>query len=278
LKHSALLAAALVLGFAPAADADTRAKLFPLSSSGLPKSLAGAPAELTRVLARSLGAETTTVPIEDAADLIECSLTQNSCLEAIATSVGVTRILFGRIERRDGSVIVKLTSYEAGKGETAREITISGETADELATSLEDTLTLVKKEPVEDPPIVVTDPPPPLESTGGVTSGTWAMVIGGGAAVGVGVGLVLSANSLRTQVERAPTETREDIAFLLGLEKAGQQRMKIGGALMVVGGVVGTIGVIRMIAQNKSPNREEPRFDVVPESGGASVWFSMGWR
>jgi hypothetical protein len=276
LKRSVLLAAALVFGFAPAAHADPRAKLFPLSSSGLPKSLKGAPAELTRVLARSLGAETTTVPIEDAAELMECSLTQKSCLEAIANSVGVTRILYGRIETgTDGSVVVKLTSYEAGKGETAREITISGATADELATSLEDTL--VKKEPVE-PPVVVTDPPPPLASTGGVTSGTWAMVIGGGAALGVGVGLVLSANSLRTQVERAPTETREDIAFLIGLEKAGQQRMKIGGALMAAGGVVGTIGVIRMIAQKKSPKPEEPRFDVVPESGGASVRFSMGWR
>jgi hypothetical protein len=276
LKRSVLLAAALVFGFAPAAHADPRAKLFPLSSSGLPKSLKGAPAELTRVLARSLGAETTTVPIEDAAELMECSLTQNSCLEAIANSVGVTRILYGHVETGNGGVVVQLTSYEAGKGETAREITISGETADELATSLEDTL--MKKAPVEEPPLVVTDPPPPLASTGGVTSGTWAMVIGGGAAVGVGVGLVLSANSLRTKVERAPTETSADIAFLIGLEKAGQQRMMIGGALVAVGGVVSTIGVIRMIAQKKSPKPEEPRFDVVPESGGASVRFSMGWR
>lgn len=283
MTRSVVLAAALILGFAGRAHAESRAKLFPLGSTGLPKSLRGAPAELTRVLARSLGAEAVFVPIDDAAGLIGCSLTQASCLESIASSVGVSRILFGSIEARDdGAWMVKLTSFEVGKGESARSIAIDGDTADELAASLEDALETAAKPAdakdkiVDDPPIVVTDPP--AVTDGDVTSGTWAMMIGGGVAAGIGAGLVLSANSLRAQVERAPTGTREEIAQLIALETAGQQRMKIGGVLMVAGGVVGTIGVIRMIVQKRSTRPEEPRFDVVPEAGGASVRFSMGWR
>jgi hypothetical protein len=279
LKRTLLAAGIVICSVAAApARAETRSKLFPLSSQGLPKSLKAAPAKLTRVLARSFNAETTTVPIDDAAGLIGCSLSARTCLEEIASSVGVSRIVFGRVEARDEGAMVKLTTFELGKGESSRSIAISGTTADEMVDSLREALDVTAEKPTETRSIEVPLVDPPPAASGGVTTGTWAMVIGGGVTAGVGIGVFVSANSLRTQVRTVPRETVEEIQHLKALEKAGRTRVQIGGALMAIGGVVGTIGVIRMIVQKKSSRPEQPRFDVVPENGGASVRFSMEWR
>ncbi len=192
--------------------------------------------------------------------------------------MGVSRIIFGRIEATDDGYTVKLTTFETGKGDTQRSISISGTTADELSDSLRDAIDAAGKKPepreiVTSLPIIPSQP----EDSSGVTTGTWAMVIGGGITAGVGLGLLVSANSLRAEVARAPTATLDDVDRLVQLETAGKARVKIGGALTAVGGVVATIGVIRMIAQKKS-RPEQPRIDVVPESGGASVFFTMGWQ
>jgi len=232
--------------------------------------------ELTRVVARSLGAETTTVPIEDAAELMECSLVDRKCLEAITRSVGVKTIVFGRIERGDDGTVVKLTTFDVGKGESQRSIEITGDTVDAMGDSLRDALD-AKPAPTALPPRVI-EAPLPAQPSGGVTTGTWAMIVGGGGTLAVGVGFVVSANKLQRQVQQAPTATRTDIQNLVALETAGRQRMQIGSVLAAVGGVVTTIGVIRMVVQKRRARPDEPRLDVVPESGGASVVFSMGWR
>lgn len=271
------LVTALVL-YAGTAHADSRSKLFPLSGSGLPKSLKAAPGELTRVLSRSLGAEAATVPIEDAAALMECSLTDADCLEAIAKSVGVKTILFGRIERDRDGITVKVTTFTIGKGETQASYAITGDSAEAMSDSLRD-----KLEPKEEPPPPPTrtidpTPVPPTEPSAGVTSGTWGLVIGGGATTAVGLGFLVSANSLGAQVRRAPTQTREQIERLVALETAGRQRMQIGAGLTAIGGVVTTVGLIRMVVQKRKARPDEPRLDVVPESGGASVMFTMGFK
>jgi hypothetical protein len=254
--------------------------LFPLSSQGLPRSLEGAPDELTRVLARSLRAETARVSIEEAAQMLDCTLDQRSCLESIASKMKVKRIIFGSVKGTDDGAMVKLTEFEIGERETERSIDISGETADEMADSLREAVDTDGKAKTDEKRIILETTPveqTPAES-GGVTTGTWAMIIGGGITTGVGAALLVSANNLRAQVSRAPTGTREEIDRLRALETAGRARVQIGGAMLAVGGVVTTVGIIRAIVQKRSPRPEEPRFDVVPESGGASVFFTMGWR
>ncbi len=276
----AAVATAIVLCTIGSAHAESRSKLFPLSSSGLPRSMKGAPAELTRVLSRSLGAESTTVPIEDAAELMECSLTDRSCLEAIAKSVGVKTIVFGRLELRRGGAVVKVTTFDLGKGESQRTITLTGDTTDDLGESLRDALE-GKDEPPPPPPkpriIDLPAPTPPATSTG-PTTGTWALIVGGGITTGAGVALLVSANSLRARAARAPTETHTDVERLLAIEKAGTARTQIGYALTAAGAVATTIGVIRMVRQKRASRPEQPRLDVMPESGGASILFTMGWR
>lgn len=277
MKSSCALGSVIVLATLGTAHAESRAKLFPLSSSGLPRSMKGTPGELTRVLSRSLGAEATTVPIEDAAELMECSLADRACLEAIAKSVGVKTILFGRLERDRGTIVVKLTTFDTSKGESQRTFELAGDTAEALGESLRDKLEV---KPVEPPPTtrtidVLPPPPPPAR---GVTPATWGMVIGGGVTLGVGLGLLVSANSLRVEVATAPTETRADIDRLVALETAGRMRMQIGAGLTALGGLVTTIGVVRMVVQKRRTRPDEPRLEVIPEAGGASVWFSMGWK
>ncbi len=277
MKRSCALA--LILALASTAHAESRSKLFPLSSSGLPRSMKGAPGELTRVLSRSLGAEATTVPIEDAAALLECSLVERSCLEAIAKSVGVKTILFGRIDRDDGVVVVKLTTFETTqKRESQRTFELSGDTAEAMGDSLRDKLEVKPVEPPAPTRTLDVLPPTPAATGGGVTPATWGMVIGGGATLGVGLGFLVSANSLRAKVATAPTETRTDISRLVAMENAGRARMQLGAGLTALGGVITTIGVVRMIVQKRRARPEEPRLEVVPEAGGASVVFSMGWK
>ena len=271
------IATAIVLCAIGSAHAETRTKLFPLSSSGLPKSMKNTPAELTRVLSRSLGAEPTTVPIEDAAELMECSLTDRACLEAITKSVGVKTIVFGRLELRRGGAVVKVTTFDLGKGDSQRTITLIGETADDLSDSLHDALD-GKEEPPIKSRVIDTPPPTPAATPTGPTTGTWALIVGGGVTTGVGVALLVSANSLRARAARAPDETRLDLERLLAIEKAGAARTNIGYGLAATGAIVTTIGVIRLVMQKRATRPEEPRLDLVPESGGASVRFTMGWR
>ncbi len=253
--------------------------MFPLSASGLPKSIKSAPAELSRVLSRSLGAELTTVPIEDAAELIECSLTQKPCLEAIARSVGVTTIVFGRFEMHAHTAIVRLTSFALGKGESLRTFELDkADDVDAMVKSLEDLLEEAAH-PHETPaPVIPLDPRPAPASSSGPTSGTYGMIVGGGIGAGAGLAFLVSANAIRATIDRSPANTRDDIDRLIALEKVGKSRTQVGGVLLAVGGVVATIAIVRMVVQRRRSQPEKPMIDVVPEKGGASVLFTMGWR
>ena len=124
----AWLAIAVALCLATPARAEGVTTIFPLSGP-LPKSLKGASGELTRVLAKSLGAEVANVPIEDAAELMECDLGQKSCLTNIAKSVGASTIVFGRIERRGDGIAIALTTFD-GSSEHKSRYAIEGDIAD----------------------------------------------------------------------------------------------------------------------------------------------------
>jgi hypothetical protein len=261
------------------------AKIFQLSGPSLPASLKTAPEKLTQVLATAFGAKVSIVSIEDAADMVNCSLTAQSCLEDIASKAAVKRIIFGRVDARDDGmgatsmVVVKLTMFDAAKGEQQRNFTLAGDTTADLVTALEEKLDLAAK-PEEKPTKVEPKPTPAQPSpttSGGVTTSTWVMIVGGAVTMGGGFALIGSANGLRRQVAQAPTDTLADIDRLRQLETAGRQRMQIGAGVAALGGVITTIGVVRLVMQKRS-QPEKPMLDVVPENGGAMVTFRMGWR
>ena len=159
MKHSfhegtcSLVAALLVLAASASASADrAKVKVFPFGESGVPRSLKDAPSELSRVLARSLHAELGTVPIEDAAGVLECDAGERSCLRKIAAESRVDTIVFGRLHFHDGDGEIELTEFD-GTSEKRRTITIMGDDVDALVSSLEDKLVI--KPP---PPPTVTPP------------------------------------------------------------------------------------------------------------------------
>ena len=293
---AAVLAATFV---APGAEArpagDT--KVFPLSGTQLPGRIKDAPEVLTDAIARKLDADVASVPIEDAAGLIECELTARSCVAAVADSVGAKRIVFGTVTgRAGGGATVRLRWYEDGGAEDDRSFVLTADTSEQLADQLvrriEGVLTEGKPEPIDPPkppnkpvdkpvgkpprdPGTTLDPfADPIDRPGGTSTGTWALVIGGGAATATGVALLIAANNLHDDVDNAPTENRDDFDDLLAIERAGKLRARIGGALVIAGGLATTYGIVRMFGERKRGARERTSVQLVPERGGASFVFS----
>ena len=292
MKSTWLIAVVICLSVPARADGVT--KVFPLSHKALPDALKTAPAELTRVLAKSFGAEIANVQIEDAAELKECNVGSAKCLNVISRSVGASKIIFGRLDRRDGGYTVALTTFDAVEGERLADYLIKGDSPEALAASLAEKLDKVAKpklridEPapvkIEVPPATPDEPREPVEpvdeeqaARGRVTKGTWGMIIGGGIAVAAGTVFVVSGRSLNEDIKHAPATTLEEIRQMQALEDRARSRFRIGGALMIAGGAVATVGVIRAVMQRRAPSHEQPMVDVVPEVGGASVLFTVGW-
>lgn len=282
------LVAALVMLAAATARAEST-KMFPLAGTG------DTPKEMTHAIARVLHGDVATVSIEDAAGLLACDATETECLEAVARSVSATRIAYGSLRTTPDGVEVTLVWLDkTGRHEHA--FALAGATTEDLVSDLVDQAREVfdgkkrkpptsRLEPTFDPPsprpetAPVGDPPPEHPTaSGGPTTGTWAILISGLGVTCVGAGFLVAANSLRGEVNSAPTETSEDFDHLLALENAGRLRTEIGAGLMIAGGVTTAIGVVRMVIQKqRATAREHSRIQVKPESGGASVVLSWRW-
>src|SRR5262245_10105953 len=259
----------VVIGTAGLASAESPTKVFPLTGHRMPKPLTKAPETLTRALAKSAGGEVTSNRIEDLAD---CDLDTDPCLESVMAAVHARRIVYGSIvNRAEGGVIVRLTWFDG----TAREqkLVLTGDTPEDLADQLVYGLTegamknkdqqpklkvpkaIAKHTPrTPDPETPEAELPPGIEKVETTNNkddynGTLTIgLIGGGAAVTlIGVGFLVSANSLKGEVERAPTDTYSDLAYLASLERAGKLRTEIGAGLMIGGVAAGAVGVWRMM-------------------------------
>ncbi len=268
-----------LLALTGAAQADEpTTRVFPLSGRRLAAPLSDAPAVLTRALAKSLDADVASAPIEDAAGLLECDLTEASCLQAVARSVGAQRIVFGTIEARPSGATVRLTWFELSTGRRERRFVVESETTKALTDQVIATIEHREvHEPGDAPVPPITTPYVDATLAHGPTRTTWAMLGGGLAAMGLGAGVLLSTQGLRDQVRRAPRDSIDDIHRLVVLERRGQTRSRIGGVLVLAGAAATTIGVVRYVVQRKHAQREN-MIDVVPESGGASVVFTTGFR
>jgi hypothetical protein len=278
-----LLSCVFVVLSAGVARADEKATVvFPLSGALLKDPLMDAPDVLTRTLAREVSGTVAASPIEDQ---VGCDLHLDTCLKTTLRSAGAARIVFGTVTGRlRGGVILRLTYFDR-EGEQQKRFVLTGETTDTLSRELSHDLnpsitisaTPPKKDPKGkeigslDPPI---DQPEDHPAPGKVSSSTWGMIGGGGGAFVIGIGLVISAYGLKSDVNNAPTDTLDQLEHLQALERAGSLRMKIGGVLAVAGGAVATVGIIRMVMQRRKP----PVLDVQPEAGGASLVLTLGWQ
>jgi hypothetical protein len=295
-RFSIVVAAVIVASASPAV-AGSKLKLYTLSSTGLPRALREAPTELTRVIGKSLDATAQMTSIDDVATVLNCAAPEDRCLELVAQQAQTRRLVFGHIEPdpETRGVIVKVKTYTVGKSTVVKRYLLEGSTVEELAADLAKQLEPAKAaKPVEptpdpDPPVkrVPTEPTPqgPTDGVKGPLSRTTlVLLIGGGVVAAGGGGLLLAANALRDDIARAPTDTREQIEQLLALENAAKLRSRAGVGLVAVGGVALAIGIYRAVKERRSgttnaaPNPTDPVIDIVPEAGGATMWFRMGWK
>jgi len=257
--------------------------VFPLSGALLKEPLTDAPDVLTKTLAREMSGVVAASPIEDQ---VACDLRVETCLRSTLKSADAGRIVFGSVTGRlRGGVIVKLTTFDR-EGEQQRRFVLTSETSEmlsrELSHDLNPDLVPMPSRPRESGQPSGSPTQPGLDMpvdtdkpAGKVSSTTWGLVGGGSAALVIGAGLVISAYGLKSDVEHAPTNTRDDLIHLQSLENAGSLRMKIGGVLAVAGGAVATVGIIRLVMQRRA---KPPAVDVQPEAGGASLVLTLGFR
>ncbi len=285
LKWIAIIVSALVAIASPAA-ADKRAQVFPLSGSGLPDKLATAPTTLTKAVATAISGTVASVPIEDAAGLLECDPENSTCLAAVAKSLGVERLVFGTISYHAGGKLkVTLTRFDVGPDRQQQTFELAGGTAEQLATELVKASTPLFGGVVieEDPRTPPTGPGPerPIEDKpvpGRITTGTWALV-GGGVVLAVsGVVMLASAQSIKRDVQNAPTDSLDDIRRLRALEDKGVQRTLIGNVLLIGGGAALAVGVVRAVIQRKATRAaavDDPIVQPVLTEGGAMIMLTV---
>ena len=280
----AVLGCALLVVAGPA-RADVPTLVFPLTAGTLPAPLAGAPDRLTRALAGSIDATVARVPIEDAAGLLECDPEATACLEAVASSMGAGRIVFGTIATSPGAtLVVTVTRFDPGPARQQRTFELREDTVDELSAELVRAAAPLfgrsaprVAEPTRDPAPAPHPPPVDEPPRGAVTPGTWAILGGSVAVTGVGVGFWLSGYGLRSEVEAAPRATREELEALIALEDTGRLRTRLGGVLTAVGGVALAYGVYRVIVDRRRPaDRDRLVVTPVPLEGGAALVLTLG--
>lgn len=286
LHRISIIVCALVAIASPA-YADKRAQVFPLSGSGLPDKLATAPVTLTKALATAINGSVASVPIEDAAGLLECDPENSTCLAAVAKSLGVERLVFGTISYHVGGKLkVTLTRFDVGPDRQQQTFELAGGSADQLATEL-----VKASSPlfggvtiVEDPKLDPKPGPGPEKPVadrgvpGKITTGTWALVGGGTVLAASGVVMLVSAQSIKRDVQNAPTDSLDDIRRLRALEDKGVQRTLIGNVLLIGGGAALAAGLVRAVIQRKSTPAavvDDPIVQPVPTEGGAMIMLTV---
>jgi hypothetical protein len=282
--------AVAMLGAGPA-FAEPKTHVFPLSGSGLPDNLAMAPSKITKALAASINATVAKVPIEDAAGLLECDPESTTCLTSVAKSVNnAERLVFGTVTYEGGKVKVTLTRFEPKPDRQQRTFELAGKTADALASELvkvsgtlfgkgDDVQITPDPDPRPDPK---PDPnPKPTPVPGKVTTSTWGIIGGGAIATAAGVVMLVSAQSIKRDVQNAPNETLDDLRRLKALEDRGVQRTRIGDALVIAGGVAMAAGIVRAVIQRRSSEAPQAQpvdplsLTPVPIEGGAAVVLTV---
>jgi hypothetical protein len=291
---------------AGSAWADSPTKVFLLTGKRLPRQYTKAPEVLARAIAKSAGGEVATSKIEELASSLDCDLDSDSCLDQIMKSMHAQRLVFGTIvPRADGGAVVRLTWFDGTANE--QKLTLEGEDSEALAEALSTALTDTARnqpklrvplekprepreprddseKPADKPRDKVAEKPeteidlglPPPQEKSGTDALTIGLISGGAAATLVGVGFLVSANSLKDEVDHAPTNTYDDLTYLASMERAGRLRMGVGVGFIAAGVATSAYGIWRFVS-HREPSRNERAVHVVPEHGGASVVLTMGW-
>lgn len=319
---SALTIAMVVAGLGPArADEDDElgdeggeeqrrsgemeVSVFPLDPQGLTKDQETIQEAFSRAIGKTLRAKLAKTPISDLSIQFDCSIESEKCLDEILDAAGADIIVYGQIIWNDMTRKLKvvISSYDGTRRDSKTYVLDSTDEEDaknELLSRADAFLQkLLKKtgRPIEpDRPegprrrcedTIEGCDVVPVRTEGGIKTGTYALIVGGGIATAVGIGFYVSAVGLRNEIADYPIVTIDDINAVKELEDKGTLHTTIAYTALVGGAAILTYGIVRALGERKPPPRrgrsdgdpildseDDSEVSIAPLPGGAALVFT----
>jgi hypothetical protein len=245
---------------------------------------------------------------DDAAVLIGCDPKSDACADEVLSTLSVDEAVFGSSSKNG-----EITVSRVERGKPRRQARVRLEQGQSLSAAVSPAVRQLYDEPKPVPPPEANPTPaePPIsepaieraarrpspdsdaESTAQGSSGgrpyrTWAIVSWSGAGIAAVAGLLLwvDAGDLQDDIDRAPTNSADDLNALRDLEDRAETSSDWGNAMMVVGAGLAGVGTYLWIKDRRaqSANRTERKERRASASlrptfypgGGAGLVFTFG--
>lgn len=220
---------------------------------------------------------------QEAAQLLECTPSEASCLENMAATTDAGAVVAASAKPAGGTIAVEVTYLRRGQTPTTRTFELPAEPA-AAATSLQSqVVSMLGGEPEPTPaprPARSAAPEAAVGAEGGgggfsagrVAATSWIIAASGAALLGASLAFKLRADGLESDVEDAPRMTAADLDALRALEEDGQQATTLSNVFFWTGSAALALGVGLVLYQGfSSPDRGEAAVTVapVPLDGGA---------
>lgn len=246
---------------------------------------------------------------DDAAVLIGCDPKSDACAEEVLSTLSIDEAVFGSSTRSG-----EITISRIERGKPRRQAKVKPEPGQSLSAAVTPAVQKLYDEPSSRPAPANEPPPSPPNSEAAVeriakrpvsgrsgprgeaelsASGangsrpyrTWAIVSWSGAGVAAMAGLLfwINAGDLQDDIDRAPTETQDDLNKLRDLEDRAESSSDWGNAMMVVGAGLAGVGTYLWVKDRRSQRASSARAALAPSispslfpGGGAGLVLTFG--
>lgn len=278
--------------------------VFPLDPSGLTKDQEGVEEAFSKAIGRKLRAKLAKTPISDLSIQFDCSIESTKCLDEILDAAGADIIVYGQIIWNDMTRKLKvvISSYDGTRKESKTYVLDSTDQEDATNELLSRGETFLEKLLKKTGKPIETGGPggprPRCEDTiegcvvepkteGGITTGTYALIVGGGIATAVGIGFYVSALGIRNEIADYRIMTIDDVNAVIALEDKGKLHTTVAYTAMIGGAALLTYGIVRALGERKPPPRrgrsdgdpildseDDSEVSIAPLPGGAALVFT----
>lgn len=229
---------------------------------------------------------------EDAAVLLGCDPSTETCAAEVLSTLSVEEVVYGASNKSGEVALVRVVSGQPRRTATARidstkPLEASLEPAVTELYPVEAEVTAAPLPPPQEPVPEVSAPPPTASppagswATDAPTAGSskrWAQVLWGGAGVAAltGMGLWLHASSLRDDIDSSPDGTAEEQQRLDDLQGRAETSATLGNVLVIASAGLAGAGAYFWIKHRRL--RRAPAIGVVPvlRPDGAGLVLTMG--